>query len=185
MDGRELYSLDLNSYFACIAYASQEAPVFDGSLRENLCPGAGRPDAELWQALEDCCLAERVRALPQGLDAQVGEKGALLSGGERQRLALARVLLSDAKLVLLDEATSALDNLTEERVMQRLLERLKGRTLLVVAHRLERLAALETLAVFEDGRVVQRGAYAQLVAQDGPFRRLLQAYAGGEGEARP
>ena len=185
VDGRELYSLDLNSYFACIAYASQEAPVFDGSLRENLCPDAGRPDAELWQALEDCCLAERVRALPQGLDAQVGEKGALLSGGERQRLALARVLLSDAKLVLLDEATSALDNLTEERVMQRLLERLKGRTLLVAAHRLERLAALETLAVFEDGRVVQRGAYAQLVAQDGPFRRLLQAYAGGEGEARP
>ena len=127
VDGSDLNEMKLESYYKHIAYVSQEAPVFDGTIRENLVFDRKVSDDQIMESLEKVGLKQLIGQLEQGLDTPVGEKGITLSGGERQRLALARLFFSDAKIVILDEATSAMDNLTEQSVMENLLKYLKGR----------------------------------------------------------
>lgn len=173
--GADVSRVNLKKLYAHLSYIPQEPPVFDGTVRENILLESKAEDAALWQALEMVELARTVRAMPQGLDTPIGEKGAILSGGERQRLALARLFfLKDERLIILDEATSSLDNITEDRVMARLLSHLKGRTLICIAHRLHCLRNFDEIVLLKDGKISCQGNFDEMEKKSEDFRALLK-----------
>ena len=144
-------------------------------MRENL--RFARPEAtddDLWDALESARLGDLVRSLPAGLDTVVGERGYRLSGGERQRLTIARLLLARPRVVILDEATAHLDSTSEAAVHSALADALSGRTALVIAHRLSTVRHADAILVAEDGRVVERGTHAFLLAAGGRYAELYR-----------
>lgn len=134
--------------------------------------GRERDDEACWQALEIAQLADTIRQLPQGLDSIVGRSGVRLSGGQRQRLAVARMILADPSVVILDEATSALDSATEFALHQALSRFLKGRTTLIIAHRLSAVKQADRVLVFDGGRIAEQGEHGQLIAEGGLYARL-------------
>ncbi|WP_414640729.1 ABC transporter ATP-binding protein [Archangium sp.] len=173
-DGTPLSRLKPSSVRAQMAWVPQEPVLFSGSVRHNLL--LGRPeatDAELWEALRLAHAEDFVGALPGGLDEPVGERGARLSGGQRQRLALARAFLRRPSVLLLDEPTSALDARSEAAVGAGLAELMKGRTVLVIAHRLSTVRDADLIVVLEAGRVVEAGTHAELTARGGRYAQLL------------
>ena len=151
LDEMELREIFLNELYGQTAYLSQDSPVFDGTVRENLVFDREVSDEKLYEALERVQLLSLVKSFEAGLEHIVGERGTVLSGGEKQRLALARLLLQETKLVVLDEATSAMDNLTEEMVMTEILEALKDSTVIAIAHRLNSLSGFDRIVVFRKG----------------------------------
>lgn len=173
--GTPLQEMDLESLYSHVSYVPQEGSIFDGSVRENLCIGKTRSEVQLWEALEAVNLSGRVKKLPGGLDAYLGERGTVLSGGEKQRLALARMLLDDTQLVVLDESTSAIDNINEEEILKRILERTAKRTLILIAHRLNAVAGFERIVVFRDGRIEADGTFDSLMEENAYFRQLYTA----------
>ena len=176
VDGADLSTLYLPSYYRFVSYTPQEPPVFDGTLRENLAFDAPIPDETLLSTLDAMCLGDLVRRLPKSLDAPVGEKGAQLSGGERQRLALARLLLRpEARIFILDEATSALDPVTERRVMDSLLAALSGRTVILIAHRLTTLRPAHRICLLQGGVLQGCAPYDELARTNPYFQSLLRA----------
>ncbi len=165
LDGQPLENLSPGSLRASMAYVTQDAFLFAGTLRENLqigCPGAS--DEAMWQALRHACAEDFVRRHPDGLEAEVGERGVMLSGGERQRIAIARAFLKDAPILLLDEATSAVDTRSEAAIQQAL-DRLRAdRTCLVIAHRLSTVLTADVIYVMRHGRIIASGTDASLLA---------------------
>ncbi len=155
-----------------VATVLQQPALFNDSVRANLCMGRSHEDEELWRALHIAQLEDVVRALPKGLDTQVGRQGIRLSGGQRQRLAIARLVLADPQVVVLDEATSALDAETEFRLHRALETFLAGRTTLIIAHRLSAVKQADRVYVFEDGRVAEEGAHEELLERQGLYARL-------------
>ena len=155
-----------------VATVLQHPALFNDSVRANLTLGREMDDQALWQALEIAQLAGVVRELDQGLDTRVGRNGIRLSGGQQQRLAVARMVLSDPRVVILDEATSALDTSTEARLHQALQKFLKGRTTLIIAHRLSAVKQADRALVFEDGRIVEEGSHQQLIENRGLYASL-------------
>ncbi|EHU0328974.1 ABC transporter ATP-binding protein [Vibrio vulnificus] len=155
-----------------IAVVLQQPILFNDSLRHNLTLGGNYDESALWQALEIAQLQDVISQLTAGLDTQVGRNGIRLSGGQRQRLAIARMVLSDPQFVILDEATSALDTATEAALHRALNEYLKGKTTLIVAHRLSAVKQADLIYVLEDGQVTQRGTHSELVEQDGLYQTL-------------
>lgn len=146
-----------------VAVVLQETELFNFSLKENLTMMRDVPPALLARACEIACLEDLVARLPEGLDTQVGEKGYALSGGERQRVGIARAICRDAPILLLDEATSALDSATEQRVTEGLMhEFAKGRTLIIVAHRISTLREADRIVVFDHGRIIEEGGFEEL-----------------------
>ncbi len=173
-DGTPLSELKPSSVRAQLAWVPQEPVLFSGTVRHNLLLGRpGASDAELWEALGLAHAEDFVRALPGGLDEPVGERGGRLSGGQRQRLALARAFLRRPSVLLLDEPTSALDAASEAAVGEGLAALMKGRTVLVIAHRLATVRDADLIVVLEAGRVVESGTHAQLVARRGRYAQLL------------
>ncbi|GAB6067382.1 ABC transporter ATP-binding protein [Methylothermus subterraneus] len=150
----------------------QHPILFNATVRANLTLGRELKDAALWQALEIAQLKDTIAALPQGLETVLGRFGMRLSGGQRQRLAIARMILTDPKVVILDEATSALDAATEQRLHRALAEFLEHRTTLIVAHRLSAIKQADRVYVFEDGRICEQGKHEQLLADNGLYAKL-------------
>ncbi|EJE8557706.1 ABC transporter ATP-binding protein [Vibrio vulnificus] len=155
-----------------IAVVLQQPILFNDSLRHNLTLGGDYDESALWQALEIAQLQDVISQLTAGLDTQVGRNGIRLSGGQRQRLAIARMVLSDPQFVILDEATSALDTATEAALHRALNDYLKGKTTLIVAHRLSAVKQADLIYVLEDGQVTQSGTHSELVEQDGLYQTL-------------
>ncbi|MEV8317924.1 thiol reductant ABC exporter subunit CydD [Streptomyces sp. NPDC059900] len=175
LGGTDAATLDGDTVRELVGLCAQDAHIFDSSVRENLLiarKGAG--DDELRGALERARLREWTDSLPDGLDTLVGEHGARLSGGQRQRIALARALLADFPVLVLDEPAEHLDLPTADALTEDLLAATEGRTTLLITHRLAGLDAVDEVIVLDAGRVVQRGAYADLVVVDGPLRRMRE-----------
>ena len=175
IDGVTLPAVDPIAIRDRIAMVPQETVIFAASARDNLRYGRwDADDAALWAAAETANAADFLRALPQGLDTDLGEGGARLSGGQRQRLAIARAVLRDAPLLLLDEATSALDA-ESEQLVQRALERLMAnRTTLVIAHRLATIRMADRIIVMDGGRIVEQGTHQELIGRGGLYARLAR-----------
>jgi ATP-binding cassette, subfamily B, bacterial len=164
-----------DSLRAAIGVVSQDAHLFHDTIRANL--RYARPEAtddELWAALTGARIAALVASLPDGLDTVVGDRGYRMSGGEKQRLAIARVLLKGPGVVILDEATAHLDSESEVAVQRALDTALAGRTSLVIAHRLSTIRNADQILVIEDGRVVERGTHAGLLAAGGHYADLYR-----------
>lgn len=155
-----------------VATVLQQPALFNDTVRANLTLGRDLADIQLWEALRIAQLDTTIREQPQGLDTLVGRQGMRLSGGQRQRLAIARMILSNPSVVILDEATSALDTATEQQLHTAMAEFLRGRTTLIVAHRLSAVRQADHIFVFEDGGIIEQGSHQQLLEQDGLYRKL-------------
>ena len=175
IDDYELSDLNLNSFYDNVTYVSQEAPIFDGTLRENLVFDKEIEDDEIYKVLKLVCLDTFVERLENGLETELGEKGIRMSGGERQRVALARLFFDNSKIIILDEATSAMDNITEKMVMENVINLLKNKTLIVIAHRLETIKDVNTIFVLKDGLIIEQGGYSLLLEKDGYFAKLYKS----------
>ncbi|WP_160685449.1 ABC transporter ATP-binding protein [Clostridium sp. C2-6-12] len=172
VDTNNLAEVNLNDFYEYVSYTSQEAPIFDGNLRENIVFDKDISDNEVVAALKSVGLSSFYSSLPKGLDTEVGEKGIMLSGGERQRLALARVFFGEAKIIILDEATSAMDNVTEELVMKNVMTQLKNKTIITIAHRLNTIKEYEKIYVFKKGKIVGEGNFEGLLESNQYFQQL-------------
>jgi len=174
IDKQNIAEYTAKSLRANIAYVSQTAVMFEGSILENI--RYGRPDAtdeEIYEAAKQAQAHKFILEQPQGYDTAVGELGGNLSGGQRQRISIARAFLRDAPILLLDEATSALDNESELLVQQALDKLVKGRTTIVIAHRLSTIRNADSIYVIEAGKVTQQGTHTNLMKKKtGTYARL-------------
>jgi len=173
IDGKDIRDLTLESVRRNIGIVQQDVFLFVGTIRQNIL--YGRPDAtedEMFEAARRANIHDYIMTLPNGYDTEIGERGVKLSGGQKQRLSIARVFLKDPAILILDEATSALDNTTEVLIQQALDELCKGRTTLVVAHRLSTIRNADEIAVVMDGRITERGTHEELIAANGTYKSL-------------
>ncbi|MBR6790383.1 MAG: ABC transporter ATP-binding protein, partial [Oscillospiraceae bacterium] len=173
IDDQDIRGLTLESIRRNIGIVQQDVFLFVGTIRENIL--YGRPDAtdeEVYEAAKRANIHDYVMTLEKGYDTEIGERGVKLSGGQKQRLSIARVFLKDPAILILDEATSALDNTTEVLIQQALDELCKGRTTLVVAHRLSTIRNADEIAVVMDGRITERGTHEELIEADGTYKSL-------------
>ncbi|GAA1924969.1 ABC transporter ATP-binding protein [Microbacterium aoyamense] len=179
LDGVDVQRLDMRTARRFVSVVPQESVLFEGTIRENIAYGLTHVDDQrIRQALRDANALAFVDEQPLGWDTVVGERGARLSGGQRQRLAIARALVRDPRILLLDEATSALDPESEELVKEALSRLMRGRTTLVVAHRLSTIRQADRIVVLERGRIVEEGSHDELLARDGRYAHLHLTQAG-------
>ena len=174
IDDKPLKRFSLESLYEKVSYLSQDTPVFDGTIRENLVFEKEVLEDELYTSLENAQLLPLLAALDSGLDTRIGEKGACLSGGEKQRLALARLWFDHAEIVVLDEATSALDNVTEHIVMKNVLAQVKDAAVIAIAHRLTSIRDFDKIYVFREGSIVGSGTFSELLEENAYFNELYQ-----------
>lgn len=173
IDGKELRSLTLESVRKQIGIVQQDVFLFVGTIRENILYGKPTAtDEEIIEAAKRANIHDYIMTLEHGYDTEIGERGVKLSGGQKQRLSIARVFLKDPAILILDEATSALDNTTEVLIQQALDELCRGRTTLVVAHRLSTIRNADEIAVIVNGRITERGTHEQLIERGGTYKDL-------------
>jgi ATP-binding cassette, subfamily B, bacterial len=181
IDGIDIRDMTLRSLRSNIGIVQQDVFLFAGTIRENIAYGRlEASEAEIRDAARRARLDDVIANLPEGLDTVIGERGVKLSGGQKQRLAIARIFLKNPPILILDEATSALDTETERAIQQSLAELSEGRTTLVIAHRLATIANADRILVVDDGRIVESGSHADLIARkNGRYRGFHLAQATG------
>ena len=173
IDGIDIRDVTLTSLRRAIGIVQQDVFLFNGTIKENILYGRlDATDEEVYEAAKRANIHDYVMSLEHGYDTQIGERGVKLSGGQKQRLSIARVFLKDPAILILDEATSALDNTTEILIQQALDELCKGRTTVVVAHRLSTIKNADEIIVMHEGQVVERGRHEELIALDGYYKKL-------------
>jgi len=173
IDGQDIRDVTQDSLRRAIGVVPQDTVLFNDSVFYNIAygkPGAGTSEVE--EAARHAHIHDFVRALPDGYHAPVGERGLKLSGGEKQRVAIARVILKEPRILLFDEATSALDTHTEREIQASLEEVAENRTTLMIAHRLSTVIHADEILVLDDGRIIERGNHAQLIAHDGMYAAM-------------
>ncbi len=179
IDGQNIKHITQKSLRKAIAYVPQETSLFHRSIAENI--AYGKPDAtsaEIERAAKLANAHEFIKDLPNGYETLVGERGVKLSGGQRQRIAIARAILKDAPILVLDEATSALDSESEALIQEALSKLMKGRTSIVVAHRLSTIASLDRIVVLKDGEIAEMGTHAELLKSGGAYAKLWSRQSG-------
>ncbi|HXV27206.1 MAG TPA: ABC transporter ATP-binding protein [Candidatus Paceibacterota bacterium] len=179
VDGHDLRRLDIRQWRSRVGIVPQTVHLFDKSLRYNICWATGKdpyevPDADLDRVIAMACLTERVSSLPYGYDTIIGERGVKLSGGERQRVGIARALISDPDVLVFDEATSSLDAENEHLIHDAIRTASRGRTTILIAHRLSTVADADRIFVVDEGRVVHAGPHAELLSVSPLYRSLVQ-----------
>lgn len=190
VDGRDVGAIALSALRGTIGYVPQDTFLFSDTIRENI--RFGRPDApdeDVRQASRVAGILEEIEAFPEGMDTLVGERGVTLSGGQKQRVAIARALLMDPSIVVLDDALSSVDTATEETIQRELKTALKGRTSIVVSHRISSIKHADQILVLDDGRVIERGTHEELIEMGGLYadiheRQLLEAEMEASDRAR-
>jgi len=173
IDGVDVREYQLQGLRAQIGFVLQDTVLFRGTVRENI--AYGRPaatDAEIVEAAKLANAHEFIARLPDGYDAQLGEKGLTLSGGQRQRIGIARAVIRNAPILILDEPTAALDSHSEKLVIEALERLMKGRTVITVAHRLSTIRDVDKIVVFKDGVVAEQGTHGELLALGGVYAEL-------------
>ena len=181
LDGADLRDIEIDSYRRLLGIVEQEVFLFDGTVAENIGYGARNPTRESIQRAAEIAHAHQfILALDAGYDTRIGERGVRLSGGQRQRLAIARAVLADPRILILDEATSNLDTESERFIQQSLTTLMQGRTSFVIAHRLSTITGADRIIVLEDGRIVEMGTHAELLAAGGPYGDMVRLQLGNE-----
>ncbi len=176
IDSQDIKMISQSSLHKKIGFVQQNVFLFDASIRENLKYGkVGATDEEIWIALRAANLEKFVLSLPHGLDTQVGEQGARLSGGQKQRLSIARVFLKNPPILIFDEATSALDSESEHLITEAFERLSKGRTSIVIAHRLSTVRNADNIIVIDAGRIIERGSHNTLIKQNGKYTKLYNS----------
>ncbi len=181
IDGRDVGALTLRGLRGAVGYVPQDTFLFSDTIRENIRFGA--PDAtddQIRTAARAAGILDEIDGFPAGLDTVIGERGVTLSGGQKQRIAIARGLVTDPAIVMLDDALSSVDTATEERIQRELKDALRGKTSIVVSHRISSIRGADQIIVVDEGRVVERGTHGELVAEKGLYasiyeRQLLEA----------
>jgi ATP-binding cassette subfamily B protein len=180
IDGVDIRSMTQDSLHTQLSLIPQDPGLFHRTLRENIRYGRlEASDEEVAVAARKAHAHEFIAQIKEGYDSLVGERGVKLSGGQRQRIAIARVILKNAPILILDEATSALDSITEHAIQETLNTVMRGKTVIVVAHRLSTIARMDRILVFDDGRIIEDGSHTELLAQGGAYYRLWSRQAGG------
>ena len=180
IDGIDIRKYSQNSLRKKIAMVFQDNFLFSGTIKDNILLGnTEATDEQIWRALDNACLSDFVKQLPQGLETEIGERGILLSGGQKQRLAIARTFVKNAPIVILDEATSALDNKSEQVVQEALENLMKARTVIVIAHRLSTVQNANKIIVVNDGRIVEEGTHHDLLEHQGAYAALYAVQFSG------
>jgi len=186
IDGQDIKQVTIESLRDAIALVTQDPVLFDDTIRANVAYGT-KPieESKVVDAAKAAAAHDFITALPKGYDTRVGEAGGLLSGGERQRIAIARALYKDAPILLLDEPTSSLDSEAEAKVQAALEELMRGRTVLMIAHRLSTVKKADLICVLDQGRIVETGRHEELVAKGGLYTRLHRTQFGIAGGVTP
>jgi subfamily B ATP-binding cassette protein MsbA len=174
IDGIDISDLTLESLRRNIAIVTQDVILFNDTIRNNIAHGAPEDSSRIERAAQTAFAHDFILKLPKQYEANVGEKGLRLSGGQKQRIAIARALYKDAPILILDEATSALDSASETEVQHALENLMRGRTTIVIAHRLSSIMAADRIIVLDKGTIVQEGTHQNLILTDGPYKRLYE-----------
>ena len=179
IDGTDVRALTQASLHRAIGIVQQDVFLFADTVRENI--RYGRPDAtdaEIAEAAKRAEIYDDIMAMPQGFDTYVGERGTMLSGGQKQRISIARIFLKNPSILILDEATSALDSVTEVKIQHAFDELSRGRTALIIAHRLSTVRGADRILVVEEGRIAEEGSHEALLAKNGAYAALWRAQNG-------
>lgn len=183
IDGVNIEDITMHSLRRQIGIVQQDVFLFTGTVRDNIAYGSSdATEEEIVEAAKKANIHDAILSLPHGYNTYIGERGIMLSGGQKQRISIARIFLKNPKILILDEATSALDNATELLIQKALEDLCKGRTTLIVAHRLSTIKNADEIIVLTDNGIQQRGTHAQLLAQDGLYRELYSAQFSSKGD---
>lgn len=179
VDGFDLTTVNLSTFYSNIGYLTQDPQIFDGTIRENLVQwkSSHAPESDIIEALKKA-QCEFIFDLPEGLETEIGERGVKLSGGQKQRLAIAKIFLKNPHIILLDEPTSALDSFSEEKISQAFHNLFEGRTVLIIAHRLQTVKEADVILVLEGGQVAEQGKHSELVERKWIYAKMLELQSG-------